>query len=177
MPEGPALVLLHIAAEQPGLIEVIRHRAQGAKRRARKAGSPSRRRSQTGVARPRIAARSERVRVGLSSGHSGDVLRHAVRLFPPRLPSACLIFLRDRADMASMRAVSRSIALATRATSASASAFTFCSMPSRGTPRQRCFTAYRCVPRAHREVPVPRARGRGPAGSTELPPRSGSAAR
>jgi putative transcriptional regulator len=59
VPEGPALVLLHIAAEQPGLIEVIRHRAQGAKRRVRKAGSPSRRQSQTGVARPRIAARAE----------------------------------------------------------------------------------------------------------------------
>lgn len=55
VPEGPALVLLHIAAEQPELIEVIRHRAHAAKPRVTKDTSRGRRRK-PGVARPQAAA-------------------------------------------------------------------------------------------------------------------------
>ena len=54
-PEGPALVLLHLAAEQPGLLEVIRHQARGAKRRAAKAPARNQRRGRE-VARPRSGA-------------------------------------------------------------------------------------------------------------------------
>jgi hypothetical protein len=54
VPEGPALVLLHIAVEQPELIEVIRHppgTSQG-----RVASQPSRSRGRrTAVARPQSA--------------------------------------------------------------------------------------------------------------------------
>ncbi|MPZ18447.1 MAG: hypothetical protein GEV06_11110 [Luteitalea sp.] len=34
VPEGPALVLLHIAAEKPELLEAIRHESQASQRRA-----------------------------------------------------------------------------------------------------------------------------------------------
>jgi len=55
VPDGPALVLLHIAADQPELIELIRRQARGGKRRLTKDTSRSRRR-RTGVTRPQIAA-------------------------------------------------------------------------------------------------------------------------
>ena len=55
VPEGPALVLLHIAAKQPELIEVIRHQAQPATRRVTKETSRSRRR-RTAVGRLEGAA-------------------------------------------------------------------------------------------------------------------------
>lgn len=55
VPDGPALVLLHIAADQPELIELIRHQVRGKTRRVTKDTSPSKRR-RTGVARPRVAA-------------------------------------------------------------------------------------------------------------------------
>ena len=54
VPDGPALVLLHIAADQPELIEVIRHQAQGTKRRSTKATSRSQRR-RTRIGRPQTA--------------------------------------------------------------------------------------------------------------------------
>ena len=49
VPEGPALVLLHVAAAQPGLIEAVRHEAQRPQGRATKATQRSRR-QRTGVA-------------------------------------------------------------------------------------------------------------------------------
>jgi putative transcriptional regulator len=55
VPDGPALVLLHIAADQPELIEVIRHQAQGAKRRSTKATGRNRGR-RTSVARRQTVA-------------------------------------------------------------------------------------------------------------------------
>ena len=48
VPEGPALVLLHIAAEQPWLIEAIRHQAQRPQRRTAKATRRNRR-QRTGI--------------------------------------------------------------------------------------------------------------------------------
>jgi putative transcriptional regulator len=55
VPDGPALLLLHIAADQPELIEAIRHQAHGAKRRSTRTTSGSRRR-RTAAARPQTAA-------------------------------------------------------------------------------------------------------------------------
>ena len=47
-PEGPALVLLHIAAQQPAVLERVRHNI-GA-RNARRAGTPDRARRQAAAA-------------------------------------------------------------------------------------------------------------------------------
>ena len=62
VPEGPALILLHIAAQQPGLIEAIRHNAQAPQGRA---ADKAARRSQRGRRDSRMpeasaAATSER---------------------------------------------------------------------------------------------------------------------
>lgn len=43
-PEGPALVLLHMAAEKPELLEAIRHESQGRPLRATKVTRPRQRR-------------------------------------------------------------------------------------------------------------------------------------
>ena len=55
VPEGPALVLLHIAAEQPWLVEAIRHDTQRSLERASKRGRRSGR-QRTGLRISRRAA-------------------------------------------------------------------------------------------------------------------------
>jgi putative transcriptional regulator len=56
VPEGPALILLHIAAEQPRLLEVIRHEAHSPRRAVTKATRGRRRQSAGATVRRHPAA-------------------------------------------------------------------------------------------------------------------------